>query len=54
LPILDDQGNYVGAISKNLFLRTLHRSQADAEQDQEPETATQETVEPTTDGVQSS
>jgi glycine betaine/proline transport system ATP-binding protein len=54
LPILDDDGNYVGAISKNLFLRTLHRSQADAEPDQESQTATQETVEPTTDGVQSS
>ncbi|MEN8730317.1 MAG: glycine betaine/L-proline ABC transporter ATP-binding protein ProV [Desulfuromonadales bacterium] len=54
LPILDDDGNYVGAISKNLFLRTLHRSQAEAEPDQESQTATQETVEPTTDGVQSS
>lgn len=27
LPILDDEGKYLGAISKNLFLRTLHRSQ---------------------------
>jgi len=27
LPILDDDGKYLGAISKNLFLRTLHRSQ---------------------------
>ncbi len=26
LPILDDDSQYVGAISKNLFLRTLHRS----------------------------
>ena len=26
LPILDDDGNYIGAISKNLFLRTLHRN----------------------------
>jgi glycine betaine/proline transport system ATP-binding protein len=25
LPILDDHGHYLGAISKNLFLRTLHR-----------------------------
>jgi len=29
LPILDDNNNYLGAISKNLFLRTLHRSQAE-------------------------
>jgi len=29
LPILDDNGKYLGAISKNLFLRTLHRNQAD-------------------------
>ncbi len=27
LPILDDNGRYLGAISKNLFLRTLHRNQ---------------------------
>jgi len=27
LPIVDDNGRYLGAISKNLFLRTLHRSQ---------------------------
>jgi len=27
LPILDDDGRYLGGISKNLFLRTLHRSQ---------------------------
>ncbi len=29
LPILDDNAQYLGAISKNLFLRTLHRSQPD-------------------------
>lgn len=29
LPILDDDGKYLGAISKNLFLKTLHRSQAE-------------------------
>ena len=29
LPILDDDGKYLGAISKNLFLRTLHRNQPD-------------------------
>ena len=29
LPILDDEGRYLGAISKNLFLRTLHRNQSD-------------------------
>lgn len=27
IPILDDTGKYLGAISKNLFLRTLHRNQ---------------------------
>lgn len=27
LPVLDEQGRYLGAISKNLFLRTLHRSE---------------------------
>ena len=26
LPILDDEGKYIGAVSKNLFLRTLHRN----------------------------
>ncbi|MDT8420071.1 MAG: glycine betaine/L-proline ABC transporter ATP-binding protein ProV [Desulfuromonadales bacterium] len=37
LPILDDNGKYLGAISKNLFLRTLHRNQPE-------ETPTAETV----------
>lgn len=32
LPILDEQGCYMGAISKNLFLRTLHRSEPDENQ----------------------
>ena len=27
LPILDDEGTYLGAVSKNLFLRTLHRNE---------------------------
>ena len=36
LPILDDSDKYLGAVSKNLFLRTLHRSE-------------QETTEVTTD-----
>ena len=27
LPILNDDGKYLGAVSKNLFLRTLHRNQ---------------------------
>jgi len=26
IPVLDEQGEYQGAVSKNLFLRTLHRS----------------------------
>ena len=38
LPILDDDGQYLGAVSKNLFLRTLHRSQPE-----EPD-ATEETI----------
>lgn len=29
LPILNAQGKYLGVVSKNLFLRTLHRSQPD-------------------------
>ncbi len=37
LPILDDNGCYLGAISKNLFLRTLHRSQAEEQGDSEAE-----------------
>ena len=36
LPILDDNGRYLGAISKNLFLRTLHRSQDGAAPTPEP------------------
>ena len=36
LPIIDENGKYLGAISKNLFLKTLHRNQpeetADADQ----------------------
>lgn len=27
IPVLNDAGEYVGAVSKNLFLRTLHRNQ---------------------------
>ncbi len=42
LPVLDDSGKYVGAISKNLFLRTLHRNQAE---DFTPEEATAEGAE---------
>jgi glycine betaine/proline transport system ATP-binding protein len=41
LPILDDSGKYLGAVSKNLFLRTLHRNQEDE----------QPTIEPLNDGV---
>lgn len=29
LPIVDDDGKFLGAISKNLFLRTLHRNQTE-------------------------
>jgi glycine betaine/proline transport system ATP-binding protein len=42
LPILDDEGKYLGAISKNLFLKTLHRNQ--------PEEF--DTAEPVPDGAQ--
>ena len=38
LPVLDDDGKYLGAVSKNLFLKTLHRNQ-NGEQ-VSPETAT--------------
>lgn len=44
LPILDDSDKYLGAVSKNLFLRTLHRSQAEEEPEAEP-------AEQSTDGV---
>ena len=27
LPIVDSEGQYLGAVSKNLFLKTLHRNQ---------------------------
>jgi len=43
LPILDDDGKYLGAISKNLFLKTLHRNQTDD----------QATMEPVANGAQS-
>jgi glycine betaine/proline transport system ATP-binding protein len=35
LPIIDENGKYLGAISKNLFLKTLHRNQPEetAEED---------------------
>jgi len=39
LPILDDNGKFLGAISKNLFLHTLYRSQPE---DQPAEAATEE------------
>jgi len=44
LPILDDDGKYLGAVSKNLFLRTLHRNHAE-----EPPAA-----QPTDDGATTS
>jgi len=44
LPILDDDGKYLGAVSKNLFLRTLHRNHAE-----EPPAA-----QPTEDGATTS
>jgi glycine betaine/proline transport system ATP-binding protein len=53
LPILDDDGNYLGAISKNRFLRTLHRSQAETEQDVESQPTAEVITEPTGNGVQS-
>ncbi len=34
LPILNDEGQYLGAVSKNLFLRTLHRSQPEEQTEQ--------------------
>ncbi|MDX2481622.1 MAG: glycine betaine/L-proline ABC transporter ATP-binding protein ProV [Desulfuromusa sp.] len=38
LPILSDQGEYLGVISKNLFLRTLYRGQSEELPDEQPET----------------
>ncbi|RLB75364.1 MAG: glycine betaine/L-proline ABC transporter ATP-binding protein, partial [Deltaproteobacteria bacterium] len=35
LPILSDTGEYLGAVSKNLFLRTLHREQYDDQSETE-------------------
>lgn len=54
LPILDDDGNYLGAISKNLFLRTLHRSQAEDQQLMEAQLDVQGVAETTKDGEKSS
>jgi len=39
LPVLDDNGKYLGAVSKNLFLRTLHRNQTEDLSAEEPATA---------------
>ena len=35
LPIIDEDGKYQGAISKNLFLKTLHRNQPEESVDQD-------------------
>jgi glycine betaine/proline transport system ATP-binding protein len=35
LPVVDDQGKYVGAISKNVFLETLYRAEAEEVETQE-------------------
>ena len=32
LPIVNEQGKYLGVISKNQFLKTLHREQVDVEE----------------------
>jgi len=45
IPVLDENGKYLGAISKNLFLRTLHRSQP------EDAVATEDATEAVTDGA---
>ena len=37
LPILDGDGKYMGAVSKNLFLRTLHRNSDDEDSAVEPQ-----------------
>ena len=36
VPILDDNGEYLGAVSKNLFLRTLHRNHPDEQSERQP------------------
>jgi len=38
VPVLDETGKYFGAISKNLFLRTLHRNQTEEPTTQDAET----------------
>jgi glycine betaine/proline transport system ATP-binding protein len=38
LPILNDADEYIGAVSKNLFLRTLQRNEP--EESEEPEEMT--------------
>ena len=38
LPIIDDDNKYVGAVSKNLFLKTLHRNQNEGQANPEPKT----------------
>lgn len=43
LPILNSAGEYKGAVSKNLFLRTLHRSEPEEETEDNTETVSQQT-----------
>ncbi len=52
LPILNDEGEYLGAVSKNVFLRTLHRSQAEEDQELASPLAEQAKTEATNDGAQ--
>jgi glycine betaine/proline transport system ATP-binding protein len=47
VPIVDDNGKYLGVISKNLFLETLHRSEEIAESVEDSETAVDEEAEST-------
>lgn len=52
LPILSDAGEYLGAVSKNVFLRTLHRSQSETDQDLASPLEEQTNTEATHDGAQ--
>ena len=52
LPIVDEDDNFLGVISKNLFLKTLHRSQPEDDQDLTSTLEEQVKTETTKDGAQ--
>ena len=52
LPIVDEDDNFLGVISKNLFLKTLHRSQPEDDQDLTSPLEEQVKTETINDGAQ--